>query len=404
MPLTDIQIKKVKPANKDQWLTDEKGLRLLIKPNGSRYWRMKYRFAGKQKTLALGVYPDVSLKMARLEREKARTMISEGVDPNEVKKQEKRKYIMGDHNTFSVLAQQWWEHQRATWSKDHAHRVWKRLKDNSFDLMDAKPIDQIRPKDIVETISLIEKRNALDVAKRVLQDIRRVFSYGVRLDWLPMNPATDLTGIVKTRKVKHRASMKNEELGQFLCELENYGNRGKNLTQYALKLLIYTFTRPGEVRLARWEEFDFAKSIWHIPGERMKMGTDHIIPLSKQVLSILLQIQEVSGQYELLFPSETDRFKAISDNTMRRAMRRMGYNGKVEGKSKATPHGFRANASSILNENGFNPDAVERQLSHQERNGVRAAYTHHAQYMDDRVIMMQWWADYLDHEAKSSSL
>jgi len=398
MALTDLYIKRLKARPKDYWVTDEKGLRLLVKRNGSRYWRLNYRFLGKQKTLAIGVYPDVSLKMAREEREKAKLLIRQGTDPSEVKKEKKFSMMLNDTNTFSILAKQWWEHERGTWKKDHAERLWRRLKMNSFKILDRKPIDQILTRDILIVIKGIEDRGALDVASRVLQDIRRVFSYAIRRDLLRVNPASELTGVVKTYKRKHQPSMQNHELGEFMHNLEEYGKRGFFITQYALQLLVYTFTRSGEIRKAEWKEFDFEKSLWRIPPERMKMGTEHIVPLSKQALDVLVKIQEITGHFDLLFPLRNNRQKGMSDNTMRCAMRRMGYDGEHPPKSKATPHGFRANASSILNEQGFNSDAIERQLSHMERNDVRAAYIHHAKFMDDRIKMMQWWADYLDKE------
>jgi integrase len=402
MALTDLHIKRAAPQLKDIWLTDEKGLRLLIKPNGSRYWRLRYRFAGKQKTLALGIYPDVSLKQARLDRDAARQLLFQNIDPSEVKKEKKLQNSLHDLNLFSVLAKEWWENQKGTWTQDHSNRVWIRLRDNSFDLLDKKPIGQIVPKDVIAVTKKIEKRDALDVARRVLQDVRRVFRYGVQIGRLKINPAIELQDVIKTRKTKHRPSMQNQELGGFLVELAGYSEKGRDLTRLATQMLVYTFVRSGELRGARWSEFDFANQLWRVPETRMKMRTEHLVPLSKQVLSILLQVQRITGEYELVFPSERNRNEPMSDNTMRRAIHRLGYDGNTAGKSKAVPHGFRANASSILNEKGFNPDAIERQLSHVERNGVRAAYLHHARFMDERQDMMQWWADYLDDATQSS--
>lgn len=398
MPLTDMQIKQTEAQNKDTWLSDEKGLRLLVKTSGVKYWRMKYRFANKQKTLALGKYPDVSLKQARLERDKARMKIAEGIDPMQERQQVKLGFIMNKANTFSVLAKRWWEHQKGTWSKDHANRVWVRLEQNALPLLDKKPFNKIEPQDILLVTHQIEQRDALDVAGRVLQDIRRIFAYGIKMGHLKYNPAVDLTGVIKPRKTQHRASMQNSELGRFLLELDHYVEKGRILTQLATKTLLYTFVRSGELRGARWEELDLENALWRIPAERMKMKTEHVVPLSSQVVESFQQVQSISGDYDLIFPSERHRNQPMSDNTMRRAMMRLGYDGHTRGKSKATPHGFRANASSILNERGFNPDAIERQLSHIERNGVRAAYTHHARYLDERKIMMQWWADYLDEQ------
>ena len=400
MPLTSLQITRSQPRSKDYWLSDEKGLRLLVKANGSRYWRMKYRFLGKQKTLALGVYPEVGLKDARLERDKARLQLAAGIDPNDEKKRHAREIALDGGEAFSVLAKEWWEHQKGTWDKGHAQRLWNRLEVNSFVELDKRPLDKIRPQDILQTIRKIEERDALDVAARTLQDIRRIFRYAVQTGRLIHNPASDLTGVVKARSTSHRASLPNQELGQFLCDVRQYKSRGRLLTQLAIELLVLTFVRPGEVHGARWDEFDFEHRLWRISAERMKMKTAHLVPLSKQAIAILNEAEPITRQYDLVFPSEKDRNQSISNNTMRRAIFKLGYDGATKGKSRVTPHGFRANASSILNEKGFNADAIERQLSHIERNKVRAAYIHHAQFLDERREMMQWWADYLEGEVQ----
>ena len=404
MPLTALEIKRSQPKEKDYWLSDERGLRLLVKASGAKYWRLKYRFAGKQKTLALGIYPETSLKEARLQREQAKIQISQGVDPARERQIQKHQQLFENGTQFSVLALEWWEYQKGTWTEDHAQRVWTRLRDNAFKDMDMQPMEKIQPRDILEIIRKIESRDALDVASRVLQDIRRVFRYGIQNGKIDHNPAGELTGILKPRIQRHRASLPVEEIGQFLVDLRSYESQGRLLTQLALEMLVFTFVRPGEVRGARWSEFDFENKLWRIPAHRMKMRSEHLIPLSTQALRVIEEVKPITGQYELLFPSERNRNDSISDNTMRRAMLRMGYDGKTAGKSHATPHGFRANASSVLNEQGFNPDAIERQLSHTERNGVRAAYIHHAHYLEERREMMQWWADYLDKETERATV
>lgn len=397
MALTELKIKSLTPGKKDIWASDGLGLRLLLKPNGARYWRFNYRLQNKQKTLAIGVYPDVSLKQARLIRDEARLQIANGVDPAELKRVKKQQSLLEDARLFSQLAKLWWRHSNGTWTKDHSARVWKRLADNCFALLDTKPVEEITPRDIRDVIRQTEARGALDVASRVLQDVRRVFSYGVNEEWVKFNPASDLgKGSLKAYKTQHRPSMRNDELGSFLLELDEYGSRGRLLTKYAIQLLLYTFLRPGEIRGARWNEFDIDAAMWRIPKERMKMKTEHLVPLSHQTINLLEKIREITDQYELVFPSERSRKEPMSDNTMRRAIFKLGFDGNTEGHSKAVPHGFRANASSILNENGFNADAIERQLSHMERNDVRAAYIYHAQFLDIRKTMMQWWADYLD--------
>ena len=401
--LTSQQIKHLQPKAKSYFVADEKGLRLLVHSNGSLYWRLKYRFAGKQKTLAIGVYPDVTLKEARVARDKARLQILEGVDPARERKVEQRANKLTDENRFSVLARQWWEHQKAAWTEDHAERLWRRLRNHSFEALDAIPVAQITPLDIIEVVQKIEQTGNFDLASRILQDVRRTFSYGVKMGKLKDNPARELTGVLKPYKSQHRASLPNSELGMFLSELRGYEAKGRLTTKLALQMVVFTFSRPGEVRCAEWSEFDIEQRIWRIPAKRMKMKTEHLVPLSYQVIKILSELRPITGQYDLLFPSDRERDKPISDNTMRLAMFRMGYDGSTKGKSKATPHGFRSNASSILNEEGFNADAVERQLSHMERNNVRAAYTHHAQYLEERKKMMQWWADYLDELASKAA-
>ncbi len=395
--LTDAAIRKVKPKSNDYWIADEKCLRLLIKKNGAKYWRLKYRFGGKQKTLALGVYPEVSLKAARQLRDEARILIRNNKDPGRVKADKKIKQRAGE-NTFGTVAADWWKHQRGSWTENHANRVWKRLEDNCK-LLWPLTIDEIRAQDVLSVISGIENRDALDVAARVLQDVGRVCRYAVQKGRSLYNPTSDLCGIrdvVKKRKVEHRASLPREHLPRFLNALEKYHLQGRLLTQYAINLLVLTFLRPGELRGAQWCEIDLSERLWRIQGIRMKMKIDHIVPLSKQAVDLIKKIRPITGQYSLLFPSERNREDAISDNTMRRAIFKLGYDGETPGLPKATPHGFRATASSILNESNFNADAIERQLAHQERDGVRAAYTHHARFLDERKIMMQWWADYLD--------
>ena len=393
MTLVNTQIKTAKPRSNDYKMADGGGMYLLVKRNGHKYWRLDYRFRGKRKTLALGVYPQVGLKNAREKRRKARIHLENDQDPGAVRKEEKRAMQM---NRFEDIARQWWEHCRGTWSPDHAARVLKRLEDNAFQDLGYLSIDEITPKRVVATIRKIEARGALDVANRVKQAIRAVCRFAVQQGIAIGNPAGDLEGIVKQRKVRHRASLPREELPQFLRALETYSDRGRMLTQRAIKLLLLTFVRSSELRGACWEEFDFKDKVWRISADRMKMGNEHLVPLSSQAMEVLELLKGMTGNYDLVFPSERQRTRAMSDNTMRRAIFKLGYDGTRKDKSKAVPHGFRATASSILNETGFNPDAIERQLAHKERNSVRAAYTYHARYLDERRAMMQWWADYLD--------
>ena len=393
MPLTNTRLKAAKPSASDYRIADGAGMYLLVKTNGSKYWRLDYRFCGKRNTLALGIYPAVSLKAAREKRRQARIQLENGQDPSEVRKEAKQA-LQADE--FEAVARQWWEHCRGTWSPSHAARVLKRLEDNAFRDLGRLPIDEITPQRIIATVRKIEARGALDVASRVNQAIRAICRFAIQRGIATSNPASDLEGIVKQRKVQHRASLPREELPQFLKELEGYSDRGRKLTQRAIKLLLLTFVRSGELRKARWEEFDLEDKVWRISADRMKMRNEHLVPLSRQTLELIELLHGMTGKYDLVFPSERDRSREMSDNTMRRAIFKLGYDGTQKGKSKAVPHGFRATASSILNESGFNPDAIERQLAHMERNSVRAAYTYHARYLDERRTMMQWWADYLD--------
>ena len=393
MSLTAIQIKEAKASQKDYKLSDAEGMYLLVKSNGNKYWRLDYRFAGKRKTYAMGVYPQVSLKQARESRFKAKMLLSEGKDPSQMKRESKRHSSVP---TFEEIAVRWWHHEKDKWKPNHADRVIKRLKDNSFATLGRQSADKISPLQVIAVIKKIEGRGALDVANRVKQSIKAVYRFAIQHGIVMTNPAGDLDGIVKSRKVVHRPSLPKNELPLFLHSLEGYSSKGRVLTKLSIKLLVLTFVRSLELRGAKWEEFDFEDKLWRIPAERMKMNVEHLVPLSTQAVDVLNQIRVITGRYDLLFPSEVSRNKTMSDNTMRKAIFRMGFDGQTHGKSKAVPHGFRATASSILNEEGFNPDAIERQLAHQERNGVRAAYTHHARYMPERERMMQWWADFLD--------
>lgn len=393
MSLTNIKIKAAKPRSSNFKMADGGGMYLLVDRRGYKYWRLDYRFQGKRKTLSLGVYPAVSLKNARERRRNARALLERGQDPGEARKEEK---WTENKNSFKDVALLWWEHNKESWSSGHVLRVRKRLENNIFHDLGHLSIDEITPQKVIATVRRVEARGALDVAGRVNQTIRAVCRFAVQQGVATNNPASELTGIVKRRKVQHRASLPREELPLFLKELETYSDRGRWLTQWAIKLLLLTFVRSSELRGARWEEFDFEDKVWRISADRMKMRNEHLVPLSRQALELLELLRGMTGNYELVFPSEHDRTREMSDNTMRRAIFKLGYDGTQEGKSKAVPHGFRATASSILNESGFNPDAVERQLAHLERNSVRAAYTYHARYLDERRTMMQWWADYLD--------
>jgi len=396
MALTNTAAKSAKPRDKQWKLSDSGGLYLLIHPNGSKYWRLKYRYQGKEKTLALGVYPDISIAEAREKRDTAKAILRDGNDPSVIRKQKKRIARINSENNFEAVARDWFEQQENVWSEGHTDRVIKSLEQDVFPVIGYRPINELSPPDILEVVRKVESRDALDVAGRILQRCNAIFRYAVQTGRAQLNPASELKGVLKTRKVEHRAAITRAELPKLLKDVSSYN--GYLITKLALKLLMLTFVRPGELRFARWVEFDLKHNVWRIPGERMKMKTEHLVPLSRQAINILEELKPISGHYDLLFPGERSRAKPISENTMTYALYRMGY------KSRATAHGFRTTASSILNEEGFNPDAIERQLSHLERNQVRGAYTQHAEYLKDRAKMMQWWADYLDQLETSSNV
>jgi integrase len=396
MTLTAVKVRQAKPKEKDYKLFDGKGLFLLVKKNGSKYWRLKYRYLGKEKTLAIGVYPEVSLAVAREEMEKARRLLNkENRDPMAERQLQKISRIQQTENAFEVIAREWVDINEL-WSDRHRKRVINSLDKDVFKIIGNRPIAEIQPPEVLCVIRKVESRDALDVASRILQRCSSVFRYAIQTGRATTNPATELKGVLRTRKVQHVASVPRSELPGLISAIERYD--GNPITKYALKLLLLTFVRPGELRGARWEEFDFESEQWRIPPNRMKMGTEHIVPLSRQALAVLKTMRSITGTAELVFHGERTRLKPISENTMTFALYRLGYKGR------ATPHGFRATASSILNEQGFNPDAIERQLSHTERNNVRSAYTHHARYLEERQEMMQWWADYLDSVSEKGTL
>lgn len=400
MPLTANQVKNEKPTAKQKFISDEKGLRLLVTPDGGKYWRFKYRFANKQKTLALGVYPEVSLKRARELRDDARQKVRQGIDPAQERRLERQNLINANDNQVRSVAEDWWNQKKSDWQEGHAAKVWRRLDDNFLKQYGTMPITDLTTQDVIKAVRAKEDKSHLDVAHRLLQDISRVCRFAFQTNVIKDNPARDLGDILKPNRAKHRDSMPPKFLPTFLNELERYGQGERSYTRCALKLLVLTFVRPGELRGARWEEFDFDNKVWVIPPERMKMSREHRVPLSTQSLAVLDEIKLMSGELELLFPGERSSKQPMSDNTMRRALFRLGYDGKTAGKPKALPHGFRTTASSILNENKFRADVVEKQLSHEYKNQVRGAYMDHAEFWDERVEMMQWWGSFLYGETR----
>lgn len=386
--LTAPKIRQAKPAAKPYKLFDGGGLFLLVQPGGSKLWRLKYRFGGKEKLLAVGSYDKgISLKKARNERDKARDQLGEGIDPGAARQREKHAQQEQAENTFRAVALNWAGTYGARWTESHRDRVVASLEADVFPALGDLAIKEITPPMVLEVIRAVETRGALDVASRVLQRISAVFRYAIQTGRATYNPAADMKGVLKTRKVEHRPAISRGELPDFLKKLNSYS--GDPVTRLALRLIVLTFVRTGELRGACWEEFDFDQAEWRIPAERMKMRSPHIVPLSAPALAVMEELRPLTGQFGLLFPSQRDREKPISENTLLYALYRLGYH------KRATVHGFRALASTILNETGFRPDVIERQLAHVERNKVRAAY-HRSEYLEERRKMMDWWGTYIE--------
>ncbi|MEN3812229.1 integrase arm-type DNA-binding domain-containing protein [Chromobacterium piscinae] len=398
MPLTDAAIKSAKPREdgKHLKLTDGQGLSLWVMPTGAKYWRLKYRINGKEKLLALGVYPEVSLKEARLKRDDARKQITNGEDPAAMRKMDKVIKLAAAANTFEAIALEWHERESHEWSAAHSERVLSAMKTHIFPYIGDRPIHEIRPLELLEVLRKVENAGNIDTTKRLRQRCSAVFRLAILTGRCDSDPAAPLTDALKSQQSTPRKALMREDIPAFLEALEKYD--GNVQTKLMMKLMLLTFTRVGEMSMARWEEIDFDKALWTIPPEHRKLpekskktAPPHLVPLSKQALEVLRQLHAISGGREHIFPNRNSPRRPMSPETLRRALHSMGFRGKAD------VHGFRSTASTILNEEGFNPDAIERQLSHIETNKVRAAYNR-AEYIEDRKKMMQWWADYLENQ------
>lgn len=393
MPLTDAKVRSVKAKDKAYKLTDGGGLYLLVTPNGGRYWRYKYRFAGREKLLSLGAYPDLSLSEAREIHAQARKALALGNDPGDVKKEAKRQTMLNAENTFQAVAREWYESRKHKWVTSYSEAMIDRLEKYVFPKIGTRPIKDVTAPEFLSVVRVVEQRGALDLAQRLMQASAQIFRYAIATGRAERNPISDLRGALKPPVRKHQAYLKENELPEYLEKLSAYD--GSPQTKLALRFLLLTFVRTTELRAATWKELDFDKAEWRIPAERMKMKEQHIVPLSAQAVVVLRELQLLTGQWDYVFANQHKPAGFMSENTMLYALYRMGYH------SKATGHGFRATASTILNENGFPPSVIERQLAHAERDEVRAAYNH-AQYLPERRKMMQWWADYLDGVAQKA--
>jgi len=387
--LTDTRVKTAKPQAKLYKLTDERGLHLTVYPNGSKLWQLRYRCEGKEKTASLGKYPDVSLAEARNKRDQMRKQIANGIDPVQAKRATKEANKVAQANSFEAVARTWFHGWKVARSPRHAEYVIRRFEADVFPAIGSRPVSEIQAPELVKMMKAIQRRGALDIAKRSFQMTGQVFRFAVAHGIAERNPASDIKpgDILPSRRQTNYARVDAKELPALLRAIEAY--QGTPVTRLAIKLLALTFVRTGELIGAKWDEFDLQAGQWRIPAERMKMRTEHIVPLSLQAIQILQILHGITGHSKLLFPGERNHSKPMSNNTILKALERMGYKGRMTG------HGFRGLASTILHEQGFDHAHIELQLAHQERNAVSAAYNH-ALYLKQRAKMMQWWANYLD--------
>ena len=387
MPLNARQVETAKPKDKEYKLTDERGLYLLVKPNGSKYWRLKYRITGKEKKLAIGVYPDISLADARLKRDEARKMLTDGLDPSQQKQLEKQAQKITTENTFHTLALEWHAYKSKSWSEGYAENVLEALQKDIFPHVGKRPVAEIKPLEMLAALRMIEKRGALEKMRKVRQYCNQIFRYSIATGRAEINPAAELASTLTAPKSAHFPHFTAGELPEFLTALAGY--HGGPLTRLATRLLLLTGVRTIELRNAEWREFNLEQCLWEVPAERMKMRRTHLVPLSRQVVTILRELQAITGSYRLVFPGRNDVNKPMSDASINMVLKRIGYDGK------ATGHGFRHTFSTILHEKGFNTAWIELQLAHVDKNSIRGTYNH-AQYLDGRREMMQWYADYID--------
>lgn len=393
MALTELQVKNAKPTVKPYKLSDGGGLFMLVHTNGGRYWRLAYRFEGKQKTLALGVYPDVGLAEARERRDQARKLLANEKDPGAVKLEQRARVAALSEHSFEVIAREWFAKHSPNWKENHSSKILARLENDVFPWIGTRPIAEIAAPLLLGAIRRIEARGALETAHRVLAICGQVFRYAVATGRAGRDPTGDLRGALPpVKRGNHFAAITDpKKVGELLRDIDGY--QGSFVVQCAFKLSPMLFVRPGELRKMEWDEIDLENAEWLIPAEKMKMGVAHIVPLATQAVAIMREIQPLTGYGKYVFQGERDHDRPMSDNAIRSALRRMGW-----ANDEMTPHGFRAMASTILDNMGYKQEWLERQLAHEEPNKIKAAYKREAwrMYLPERTAMMQAWADYLD--------
>lgn len=394
MKLSDIKCKSLKPREKPYKVSDGGGLYLEITPAGSKCWRMKYRLHGKEKRLSLGIYPTVTLADAREGREKAKKLLAQGHDPSAHKQEQKKEAARVSKNTFKALALDWHETFKDKWTDRHAKTVLNRLDRDVFPEVGNMPITEIKPKHIIETLKKVQKRGAYEPAHRLRQYCGQIFKYAIIHELAENNPAADISAVLKPVKKTHYACIDTKEIPELLNAIDRNDARLHNDTRHAIRLLMLTFVRTKELIESKWCEFDLDNAQWVIPAERMKMRNEHIVPLSKQAVEILRDLKERNERWDWVFPGHHSPRKHMSNNTILKGLDRLGFKGRMTG------HGFRALAMSTIKEQlGYRHEVIDRQLAHAPQSMVQRAYDR-AQFLDERKIMMQDWADYLDKVAK----
>lgn len=389
--LTDVKVRNVKPKAIPFKVFDGRGLFLIVTPNGGKWWRLKYRHGGKQKLISLGTYPDVGLKDARSRRDEARRLVAAGVDPSAARQEAKAVQMAAEqreNDSFEAVAREWFAKFSTGWVSDYADLVIERLEADVFPWLGGKPIADIAPVELLKVLRRIEARGAIASAHRVKQNCGQVFRYAIATGKASRDPSQDLRGALTPDRVKHFAAFTQpNDVARLIRAIDNY--TGTFVVKSALKFSAITFTRPGEIRQAEWTEIDLDGELWRIPAERMKMRREHLVPLSHQAVELLRELHPLTGRGRYIFPGRTQA-RPMSNAAITAALRYMGFE-----KGQMTAHGFRSMASTMLNEQGWPADVIERQLAHVERNETRGAYNR-AEWLEDRRKMMQHWSDYLD--------
>ena len=392
MALTDIKCKNTKPTDKPQKLGDSGGLYLYVMPNGAKYWRMKYRIHGKEKLLALGVYPETTLSEARDKRDTARKLVAQGTDPSAQKKEEKHLAALNAENTFEPLAREWHSKNKAKWKEKHGQDILTRLEKDIFPEIGKLPVRNITAPRLLAAIRKMEERGAHELARRARGTCEQIFAYGIGTGKADRNIALDLRGTLEAFKRGHYAAFDADELPEFLAKLEKNEARLYPQTIRATKLLMLTFVRTSELINATWDEFDFEKKVWNIPAERMKKGRPHLVPLSRQAIALFDEQKEDTNIFQTpyVFPSQIEPRKPMSNGTVLGGIKRLGYKGEMTG------HGFRSLALSTIKERlGYRHEIPDLQLAHSKGNKIDAAYDR-TKFTEERTKMMQDWADYID--------